>query len=133
MTLTFRDKVILLILAFAACIYVGYQALWIPATAKIAELEENKLSIQNLAGDLEPLKDETDRLKKAEKEVKESVNNIKNLSGGFLHQEALSFLFAFCLKGGVICISEVTDVSPGNLDSSLCFIQPGILHDVFCI
>ena len=94
MTLTFRDKVILLILAFAACIYVGYQALWIPATAKIAELEENKLSIQNLAGDLEPLKDETDRLKKAEKEVKESVNNIKNLSGGLTatNEEFLVFL-----------------------------------------
>ena len=27
-------------------------------------------------------------------------------------------------KGGVICISEVIDISPGNLDSSLCFIQP---------
>ena len=24
-------------------------------------------------------------------------------------------------------------ISPGNLDSSLCFIQPGILHDVLCI
>ena len=33
-----------------------------------------------------------------------------------LHQEA------FCHKGGVICISEVIDISPGNLDSSLCFI-----------
>ena len=42
MTLTFRDKIILLVLAFAVGIYVGYQALWIPATAKIAELEQNK-------------------------------------------------------------------------------------------
>ena len=25
------------------------------------------------------------------------------------------------------------DVSPGNLGSSLCFIQPGISHDVLCI
>ena len=25
--------------------------------------------------------------------------------------------------GGVVCISEVIDISPGNLDSSLCFIQ----------
>ena len=33
----------------------------------------------------------------------------------------------------VICVSVVIDISPGNLDSSLCFIQPGILHDVFCI
>ena len=35
-------------------------------------------------------------------------------------------------KGGVICISEVIDISPGNVDSSLCFIQPSILHDVLC-
>ena len=41
--------------------------------------------------------------------------------------------FAFCHKGDVICISEVIDISPSNLDSSLCFIQPGILHDVLCI
>ena len=31
------------------------------------------------------------------------------------------------------CISEVIDISPSNLDSSLCFIQAGISHDVFCI
>ena len=36
-------------------------------------------------------------------------------------------------KGGVICISEVTDISPGNLDSSLCFFQPNVSHDVLCI
>ena len=46
-----------------------------------------------------------------------------------LHREALQFLFAFCHKGGVICISEVIDISPGNLDSTLCFIQPSISHD----
>ena len=40
------------------------------------------------------------------------------------HQEALQFLFTFCHKGGVICIFEVIDISLGNLDSSLCFIQP---------
>ena len=28
---------------------------------------------------------------------------------------------------------EVIDISPGNLDSILCFIQPSILHDLFCI
>ena len=37
------------------------------------------------------------------------------------------------VKGGVICISEVIDTSPGNLHCSLCFIQPNILHDVLCI
>ena len=48
------------------------------------------------------------------------------------YQEALLFLFAFCHKGGVIyviCISEVVGISSGNLDSKLCFIQPGILLD----
>ena len=33
----------------------------------------------------------------------------------------------------IICISVVIDISPGNLDSSLCFIQPSILHDVLCL
>ena len=28
-----------------------------------------------------------------------------------------------------MCLSEVIDISPGNLDSSLCFIQPGISHE----
>ena len=35
-----------------------------------------------------------------------------------------------CHKGGITYLSEVIDISPGNLDSSLCFSQPGILHDV---
>ena len=34
--------------------------------------------------------------------------------------------------GDVICIS-VIDISPGNLDSSLYFIQPRVSHDVLCI
>ena len=40
------------------------------------------------------------------------------------------FFFTFCHKGGVFCISEVIDISPGNLDSSLCFIQPSVSHDI---
>ena len=42
-------------------------------------------------------------------------------------------LLCFLHKGGVICISEVIDISPSNLDSSLCFIQPSISHDILCI
>ena len=41
--------------------------------------------------------------------------------------------FTFCHKGGVTCISEVIDISPGNFDSSLCFFQPSISHDVLCL
>ena len=39
---------------------------------------------------------------------------------------ALQLFFAFCSKGGMICVSEVIDISPCNLDSSLCFIQPSV-------
>ena len=42
--------------------------------------------------------------------------------------------------GSLIClslvqnfISEVIDISPGNLYSSLCFFQPSISHGVLCI
>ena len=50
-----------------------------------------------------------------------------------LHQEALWFLFAFCRKSVVIYISEVIDISPSNLDSSLCFILPSMSHDILYI
>ena len=42
-------------------------------------------------------------------------------------------LVAFCHKGGVIFVFEVIDISPSNLDSSLCFLQLSISHDVLCI
>ena len=38
-------------------------------------------------------------------------------------------LFAFCHKGGAICISEIIDIPAHNLDSSLYSIQPYISHD----
>ena len=41
----------------------------------------------------------------------------------YFHQEALQFLLTFYHKGGVICISEVINISPNTLDSNLCFIQ----------
>ena len=56
-----------------------------------------------------------------------------SLSSFTFIKRLFSTLFTFCHKGGVICISEVIDTFPGNLDSSLCFIQQGILHDVLCI
>ena len=45
-------------------------------------------------------------------------------SSSFIHlyQEAPQFLFAFCHKGGVLCVFEVIDFSPSNLDSSLSFV-----------
>ena len=37
------------------------------------------------------------------------------------------------IKVVFICISEIIDISPGNLDFSLCFLQPSISHDALCI
>ena len=37
------------------------------------------------------------------------------------------------VKVAVNCISEVIDISSGNFDSSLCFIQPNTSNDVLCI
>ena len=50
----------------------------------------------------------------------------------FHFQEAPLF-FTFFHKDGVLCISEIIDISPCSLDSSLCFIQPGMSHEVHCI
>ena len=33
----------------------------------------------------------------------------------------------------IIRLCEVIDFSSGNLDSSLCFLQPSVSHDVLCI
>ena len=54
----------------------------------------------------------------------------KQASGDGEGQGSLACCSPWVHKGGVIW---VTDISPGNLDSSLCFIQPGISHDVPCI
>ena len=40
------------------------------------------------------------------------------------HQKALQFLFTFCHKGGVFCISEVIDISSSNLNSSCASSNP---------
>ena len=39
----------------------------------------------------------------------------------------------FYHQSDIICISEVVDISPGNPESNLSFIQPHISYDVFCI
>ena len=38
-----------------------------------------------------------------------------------------------CASSDLICTSEVINISPGKLDSSLCFFQPSVSHDVLSI
>ena len=42
-----------------------------------------------------------------------------------------SLVLHFLPYSSVICISEVIDIFPGNFDSTLCFIQSGILLCIF--
>lgn len=124
MTLTIRDKIILIVLLFGVGIYAGYQGLWIPNSVKIAELEKNKESIKNLSGDLEPLIKETETLKKAEKEAKDSVNNIKTLYGGLTatNEEFLVFLGDSANENNVM-VSGFNDLGTT--------VQDGIYKTVF--
>ena len=51
----------------------------------------------------------------------------------FIFIKRLSSSLLFVIRNAVICISEVIDISHSNLDSILCFIQPGTSHYVLCI
>ena len=51
----------------------------------------------------------------------------------FIKRLFSSSLLSVITEVGVICISKVIDISPSNLDYSLCFILPSISHDVLCI
>ena len=59
-------------------------------------------------------------LEEAQAGIKMAGGNINNLRYAddttFMaeREEELKSLFTFCHKGGVICISEVIDISPGN-------------------
>ena len=66
---------------------------------------------------------DTTLMAESEEELKSLLMKVKEES------EKVGLL---CCKGGIICISEVTDISPSNLDSSLCSIQPSVYHDVLC-
>ena len=65
--------------------------------------------------------------------------NMEQWTGSKLGKEYIKAIYChhiyltYMHKGGVICISEVIDISPGNLNSSLGFTQAVISHDVLCI
>lgn len=94
MKLTIRDKCIVLVLAFAFCLYGGYKVLWTPAKEKIALLEENKSGVEGKSGDIAPLREQTEKLQAEEKELRDNVSDIKKLSGGLTmtNEEFLVFL-----------------------------------------
>lgn len=117
MTVTLRDKFILLVLAFALLAYGGYKTLWIPATEKIALLEQNKAEVEGQSGDITPLEEESEKLRSEEKELKDSVDNIKKLSGGLTttNEEFLVFLGKSAEENNV-AVSGFTDLGTTDTD-----------------
>ena len=84
--------------------------------------------------------DDTTLMAESEEELKSLLMKVKEESekaGLKLNIQKTKIMasgpITFCHKGDVICISEIIDISPSNLDSSLCFFQPSISHDVLCI
>lgn len=117
MTVTLRDKFILLVLAFALFAYGGYKALWIPATEKIALLEQNKSEVEGQSGDITPLEEKSEKLRSEEKKLKDSVDNIKKLSGGLTttNEEFLVFLGKSAEENNV-AVSAFTDLGTADTD-----------------
>ena len=117
MTVTLRDKFILLVLAFALLVYGGYKTLWIPATEKIALLEQNKAEVEGQSGDITPLEEKSEKLRSEEKELKDSVDNIKKLSGGLTttNEEFLVFLGKSAEENNV-AVSGFTDLGTTDTD-----------------
>lgn len=117
MTVTLRDKFILLVLAFALLAYGGYKALWIPATEKIALLEQNKSEVEGQSGDITPLEEKSEKLRSEEKKLKDSVDNIKKLSGGLTttNEEFLVFLGKSAEENNV-AVSAFTDLGTADTD-----------------
>ena len=80
--------------------------------------------------------DDTTLMAESEEELKSLLMKVKEESekvGLKLNIHITKIMASFCHKRGVICISEIIDISPSNLDSSLCFFQPSVSHDVLCI
>ena len=91
-----------------------------------AGLEEAQAGIKVARRNINNLRyaDDTTLMAESERRTKEPLDE---------SERGPLFFFTFCHKGGVICISEVIDISPRNLDSSLCFFQASVSHDVLCI
>ncbi len=104
MKLTIRDKCILFTLVFAFCIYGGYKILWTPAQERIVQLEKNKSGVEGKAGDIEALREQTEKLKAEEKELFDSVSGIKKLTGSLTmtNEEFLVFLGKSAKENNVV-------------------------------
>ena len=102
------------------------------------ELEETQTGIKIAGRNINNLRcaDDTTLMAESEEELKILLMKVKEESektGLKLSIQKMKIMASSHHKSGVICTSEVIDISSGNLDSSLCFFQPSVSHDVLCM
>ncbi len=94
MKLGLRDRIIITIFGFLAVFYCAYNFAFVPTGERIAKLREEKSQVQGLSADITPIMEQAEKLQSKEKELSESVRNIKTLDGGAtaVNEEFLVFL-----------------------------------------
>ena len=108
-----------------------------------AKLDESQAGIKTARRNINNLKyaDVTTLMAETEEELKSLLMKVReesekvglNLNIHKTKSMASGPITSWQIDGGVICISEVIDISPSSLGSSLSFFQPSISHDVLCI
>jgi len=89
-----RDKIIIAIFGAVLFFFAAYKLVWTPVGGKITALQEEKEQVKALSADITPLIEQKQKLKNEEKGLKNSVDNIKESSGGITttNEEFLVFL-----------------------------------------
>ena len=127
--ISIRDKCILLILLLGFAAYVGYNFLWLPVNAQIAELEIQEQDLKGKIGDQTPLEKEITELESENTTLLKSIDEYRESQGrkSLNKEEFLVFLGAQCNqnKVGLIkfndlgCVEETNNVWKMQLNFEL--------------
>ena len=98
-----------------------------------AGLEEAQAGIKTAGRYIDNLRyaDDTTLMAESKEELKSLLMKVKEESEKLGLK--LNIQKTKIMASGAICISEVIDISSGNLDSSLYFFQTSVSHEVLCI
>lgn len=135
MKLGVRDRIIITVLGLLAVLYCAYNFLIVPTEVKISKLHEEKVQVEGLSADITPIMEQVEKLQNREKELAESVDNIKTLDGGAtaVNEEFLVFLGDSAKKNNVSVIGYNdlgTDEMNGVYTSTYDFELRGNTQDI---
>ena len=135
MKLGVRDRIIITIFGLIALIYCAYNFVIVPTSGKVSKLHEEKVQVEGLSADITPIMEQVEKLQSKEKELAESVDNIKTLDGGAtaVNEEFLVFLGDSAKKNNVSVIGYNdlgTDEANGVYTSTYDFELRGNTQDI---